>query len=102
GGSSYRRLGRLVCWEIRAQVVDKPILIGGVNECAPLDHFVDFLGPGYFAETLLQNDARIVALRACRGHFGLCRACGKAGRLRRSDRSTKYRNRETQSPMLEH
>ena len=73
---------RLVGTEVRAQVVDECVVIAGIDDRSPLDHLVHFLRPCGFAEALLQDDPRLVALQAGRSGFGLHGTCRQIfGRL---------------------
>src|SRR5579883_2184250 len=57
-------VGWLVDAKVRAQILDQAVAVLRIDQGSPLGHFVDLLGPGGFAQTLLHNDARFMALRA--------------------------------------
>jgi hypothetical protein len=66
-----RFVGGLIRAEIRAEIIDQSVVISRIDDRAPLDHLVDFLRPGSFAEALLQDDARFVTLQTGSGGLGL-------------------------------
>src|ERR1700730_18614990 len=44
-------------------------MIIGIDYCPPLDHLVDFFGPGGLAQALLKDDTGLVTFRACCRRF---------------------------------
>ena len=64
-------------------------MVGRIDYRSPLHHFVNLFAPGGSAQTLLHDDASLVAFRAGGHSFVMHRATGQfltQGRLRRSGR----------------
>src|SRR5437870_10643516 len=80
--NSSFRFRWLVWSKVGAEVIDEGTAIVGIHHCSPFDHLVDFLGPRFLAEALLQNDARLVTFQAGSTHLGLHGPRRQVGRLR--------------------
>lgn len=95
----WRDVGRFIRAEVRAQVIDQSVAIGGIDQRTPFRHLVYFFCPCGFAQSLLHDDASLVAFRTRRRRLRLHNARRKLGRRagRGSflpQRSTRQRNRE--------
>ena len=56
---------------VGGQIVEEVFPFLGADRRAPLDHFVEFFRPYLFAQSLLPDDASVMALRAGSLNFGL-------------------------------